>query len=247
MRPPASTPRQVIVGAIQTSVGLTSSRPQSINGTPVTFTAKVGAVAVGYRGASATGTVTFYRNGTAIGTADVINGVATLTLNNLSLGTGSITASYSGDANYGTATSGTLVQQISTTLATTNVSVAAVPTLAAYGAPVVLTAILTGQGNPEGGTVSFYDGTTLLGTASLVNGKAVLSLSNLEVGSHTIKAVYSGDANNATSTSYTYPTITAAYVGDAHHLDSEISFTQVVTGAPVTTIYASLAVRAIRE
>ena len=45
------------------------------------------------------------------------------------------------------------------------------------------------------GTVTFTDGETTLGTVSLdANGRAILATSSLSVGSHTIQAMYSGDA-----------------------------------------------------
>ena len=45
------------------------------------------------------------------------------------------------------------------------------------------------------GTVSFFDGTTLLGTAPVTGNTASLTVSTLAAGTHTITAVYSGDAN----------------------------------------------------
>ena len=75
------------------------------------------------------------------------------------------------------------------------------PTPVMYGDPAVLTAVV---GPPSGatGTVSFYDGTTLLGTSSL-NGSAtaVLQVSTLNAGTHTITATYNGDVNFPASTS----------------------------------------------
>ncbi len=65
------------------------------------------------------------------------------------------------------------------------------------GSPVTLTVTV-----PTGatGTVSFYDGTTLLGTAPVTGNTASLTVSTLGVGTHTITAVYSGDANFTTVT-----------------------------------------------
>jgi hypothetical protein len=53
------------------------------------------------------------------------------------------------------------------------------------------------------GTVSFYDGTSLIGTAQTLaagNGTASISTAALTSGPHNITAVYSGDANFITST-----------------------------------------------
>ncbi len=54
-----------------------------------------------------------------------------------------------------------------------------------------------------GGTVTFYDGGTSLGAGSVSNGQALLTNNSLTPGSHSIKAVYSGDFNFSSSTSST--------------------------------------------
>ena len=71
---------------------------------------------------------------------------------------------------------------------------------AAVGADVTFTATVTGS-TPTG-NVSFYAGATLLGSSAL-NGsfQAAFAASSLAVGTHSITAVYAGNATNATSTS----------------------------------------------
>jgi hypothetical protein len=66
------------------------------------------------------------------------------------------------------------------------------------GQPV--TFVTTGTGSLPGsakptGTVTFKDGSTLLGTSAIVNGMASFTTSSLMVGTHTIIALYSGDGN----------------------------------------------------
>src|SRR5205814_5166728 len=51
------------------------------------------------------------------------------------------------------------------------------------------------------GTVQFFDGKKSLGTSSLNNGVATLLTSSLSKGTHSIKAVYGGNANFNGSTS----------------------------------------------
>lgn len=58
---------------------------------------------------SPTGTVSFYDNGTLIGTASLTSGSATLTLSTLPVGSDVITASYSGDSNFNPSTATTSV------------------------------------------------------------------------------------------------------------------------------------------
>lgn len=70
------------------------------------------------------------------------------------------------------------------------------------GVPVTLTALTASSttGTPTG-TVSFYDGTTLLNTAPITNGSATYIPSGLAAGAHSITAVYSGDVNFTAGTS----------------------------------------------
>lgn len=75
------------------------------------------------------------------------------------------------------------------------------PASSSYAQSVTLTATVSGD-NP-GGNVTFYDGAASLGSASLSGGVASLSTSALGVGSHSLTAVYEGDALNTTSTSNT--------------------------------------------
>ena len=56
-------------------------------------------------------------------------------------------------------------------------------------------------GRHADGSVSFYDGTTLLGTGALAAGVATYTTLNLPVGALSITAVYSGDTNFSTLTS----------------------------------------------
>src|SRR4029077_17880153 len=66
---------------------------------------------------------------------------------------------------------------------------------------VTVTANAPGAGTPTG-TVTFKDGTTILGTGTLnASGQATFSTSSLSVASHSITAEYSGDGNFFGSTS----------------------------------------------
>jgi hypothetical protein len=47
---------------------------------------------------------------------------------------------------------------------------------------------------PDGGLVTFYDGTTALGSGALVSGTAAFTTSSLSAKTHTIKATYAGNA-----------------------------------------------------
>ena len=55
------------------------------------------------------------------------------------------------------------------------------------------------------GKVTFYDGTALLGTNSLVDGQVTLSTSLLGAGPHSLRAYYGGDSKDSPSTSSVVP------------------------------------------
>ena len=71
--------------------------------------------------------------------------------------------------------------------------------------PVTLTATVsdssTGSTGSPTGTVSFYNGATLLGTSPVTAGVATLMTAALPLGASSVTAVYSGDTNFAASTS----------------------------------------------
>lgn len=103
---------------------------------------------------------------------------------------------YNGDTNYSNAT---VNSQFTVGQATSGASVNSSANPSAFGLPVTFTATVTGQ-NPTG-TVQFFDSATLLGSGTLSSGIATFATSALSPGPHSITAVYSGDSNNAGSTS----------------------------------------------
>jgi hypothetical protein len=115
-------------------------------------------------------------------------------------------AVYAGDANYKASTAAPVTVTIGKG-ATVTALTAVPPTLTA-GVPETFTAAIAPANAAAGGTysitgtVSFYDGTTLLGTA-VINANSA-SLANVTLSPtvlHTITAVYSGDTSWAASTS----------------------------------------------
>ncbi len=87
--------------------------------------------------------------------------------------------------------------------ASTATAVAASPNPDGLNQAVTLTAAVSvvapGAGAPTG-IVQFFDGATLLGSASLAGGAATLTTNGLAAGSHSISATYSGDGSFNTST-----------------------------------------------
>ena len=77
------------------------------------------------------------------------------------------------------------------------------PNPSTYGQAVIFTAVVTSSigAQPDGETVTFKKGLTVLGTGTLSGGSASLTTSTLTAGAHSITAVYGGDSNFAASTS----------------------------------------------
>jgi hypothetical protein len=178
-----------------TSTTVASSVNPSAFGQAVKFTATVKATS-----GTPTGTVTF-KNGTAtLGTGTLSAGKATLTTAALTAGTHSITAVYSGDANFAGSTSPALSQVVKQAATTTSVVSSLNPS--AGGQPVTFTATVTAttSGTPTG-SVQFNDGGTLLGISALVGGKATFTTNGLAIGPHSITAVYTGSVDYLGSTS----------------------------------------------
>jgi large repetitive protein len=80
----------------------------------------------------------------------------------------------------------------------TTTTLASSTTSSAFGQSVALTATVSAASSSAGtptGIVNFADETTALGSVALINGQAVLTLSSLAVGTHSIAATYLGTAN----------------------------------------------------
>jgi hypothetical protein len=100
---------QVVDQAATTTTLISSGNPSAF-GQNVTFTATVAAVSPG--AGSPTGTVTFTQGAALLGAGTVSAGVGTFSTSTLSLGRHTITASYSGDANFIASASTGLAQSV---------------------------------------------------------------------------------------------------------------------------------------
>ena len=94
-----------------------------------------------------------------------------------------------------TATSVTLTDLGGATTTTLSSSLAT----STYGQSVTITASVSPTGAT--GTVSFYEGSTLLASQTLASGTATFTTSSFLAGTHIISAVYGGNANYTASTS----------------------------------------------
>ena len=158
----------------------------------MTFTATV-------TGNLPTGTVQFKDGAANLGApVTLAGGRASFITSTLTSGSHSITAVYSGNTNNLASTSAPLTQNVNQAATTTSLTSSLNPS--ALGQAVTFTATVTGA-SPTG-TVQFKNGATNLGApVTLAGGSASFTTSTLTSGSHSITAVYSGDANNLASTS----------------------------------------------
>lgn len=220
----------VTVSQATAAVALTTNPSTANTGASIMLTANVTSSA-----GAPSGTIQFFTGSTALGSpVQLTAGIATLSTTALPSGRDSVTATYSGDTNFGTITS----------LATT-VIVKTLPTLALTVSPAIPVA-----GEPQGqnetftatlssassatGTVTFLDGASPLGAAvALTNGSATFSTNAFAVGTHSITAQYSGDTLNAgaASTPLTFTTLSSLLPGFAA---SSVSSLTVAAGGSAT-------------
>ena len=199
-----------------TTTTLTSSLNPSIAGQAVTLTATVAPVAPA-TGVPA-GDVTFRDGATTIGTATLdATGHASIVVSTLATGNHSLTAAYGGSLDFLASTSAAVTQVVN---AETTTTLTTTPNPSTAGQAVTLTATVAPVAPATGvptGAVTFMDGTTAIGTATLnATGGASIAVSTLANGNHSLTAVYGGAGNFLASTS--------------------AAVTQVVNGATTTTL-----------
>ncbi|MHB1559728.1 MAG: beta strand repeat-containing protein [Isosphaeraceae bacterium] len=181
-------------------LSFTASPTSLVYGQSVTFTATVSAKLPG--SGTPSGTVTFLDGTVTLGTATLQNGTATSSSFALAGGPHAIAIDYSGDPNFLPVQSATLDDTVSQDTTTTTLTSSV--NSSNFPPSVTFTATVAGAGSTgtsPTGSVTFYDGTTPLATETLANGTAGYTTSESAVSGGTITAVYSGDANYATSTS----------------------------------------------
>jgi autotransporter-associated beta strand protein len=252
----ASTASPAWVQTVLYSSGVTVS-----GGTPTspaygqmqTLTATVFSKTAGSVG-TPTGSVNFFADGkNMIGSGTLSGGTTTITFAGLTAGTHPITAVYvpdSASAFNGSTTTTAFSDVVTKAGTTTDLSG---PSSSTYGASITYTATVTPAftgGVVPTKTVTFYDGTTSLGTAPLsANGStavATFTISTLSAGvaAHNITAKYTGDNNYLASPSSPIVQTTVAQAttslafsssADTAPLTAQSVFSQSVTFTAVVT------------
>ncbi len=208
-----TSPAVTITVSKLASVTTLTAAPATLQpGIPVALTAVINAAAGISTSLAPTGTVSFYDGATLLGTQQVSSYSATLS--NISLDTTKahlVTAVYSGDTNFAGSTSNAV--SLVAALLPDTVTLVAVPTSAGPGQAINFTATVTPTAAPPAtyeqnptGKVTFYNGTTVIGTGMLTtslgnSATATFTIATLPAGQDTITAVYAGDSYFAPGTS----------------------------------------------
>ena len=186
------------------------------------------------------GSAAFYLDyGTAgqklLGHASVIAGAASFSTQPIAAGTHSVTAIYAGNVNFLAAAPAsanlTVIPAVTATALTSNAS----STTVTYGTAVTFKATVTdpGTGLTPTGSVKFWDGTTLLGSARLAsNGVATFTTANLSGGAHSVTATFLGSSNFAASATTSPVALTVAPAATAAVMTSSSASTEY--GQPLT-------------
>ncbi len=188
------------------TVASSSGSPQA-PGVPVVVTATVSAQAPG--SGTPSGLVTFKDGSSVLGSKTLSEGSAQL-LTPLNAGGNSITVLYSGNTNFNSSTSPAIavdVQQVGS-----HTTLSASTGAAVFGQAVSFSATVTpasGTGTPAG-SVTFMNGSSVLGTVALTGGTAVFTTSSLPLGSTTVSATYGGSGSFTTSSSASVTTAVVA-------------------------------------
>ena len=222
-----------------TATTLASSANPSVVGQQVTYTATVSPVPDGGTVAFTDGTTTITECGAQ--PVDTSTGKATCTVTYTSPGAHSITATYGGDNSF-SGSSGSLTHTVNQ--AATSTALASSPNPSTVGQSVTFTATVSvnspGAGTPTG-TVTFFDGTTPLGSAPLnSSGTATFATSALAAGTHAITASYGGDGNFTGSTSAALTqtvnkittTTTVASSANPSIIGAQVTYTATVSPVP---------------
>jgi uncharacterized protein (TIGR03437 family) len=220
------TPFVLTVRQASSAIGVLISSGSNTFGQPLTFTAKVSALAPG--SGTPSGSVSFKDGPTVLGTATLVAGSASLTTSTLAAGSHSISAVYGGGVDFAGSTSAPLA--LVEEKAPTNT----ILTVSQSAATTVLTALVTGSGTSiPGGSVQFSSGANLLGTAGLFTSgpwaSATLSLGAM---AGTVTAAYSGSGNFYASTSQAVNILSIPKV--VTNLAMKVSPSPAIIGQPVT-------------
>ncbi len=188
---PATQPVAVAYGQ-SGSVTVTATGPYN------TIAAPTGTISYSILNASAT----VVASGTLALTTGSTSSAATIPIpGTLARGSYTISVTYSGDGSYAVTSTATTIQLSVGQITASSVSLVSSANPVLVTNAVTFTATVASAAGTPTGSVSFVDGTTLLGTATLSNGLASYTTSSLAAATHSITAVYSGSSSSLAATS----------------------------------------------
>ncbi len=219
-----------------TAVTISANAASVPSGNPVTLTATLSAI--NGLAANATGEVEFINGTTPLTAVPVANGSAAFTTTTLSQGVHTINAIYSGNSAFGYAVAPPF--SITITAPQASVALAASPNPATANQPITLTATLTPS--TATGTVTFLNGTTVLGTATTTTSNVVtLSGITLAAGNYSLTAQYGGSSGFSPATSpvvsltvQATSSVVVTSSADPSNTKQSVTFTATVTPATAT-------------
>ena len=169
---------------------------------------------------NATGTITVTIDGKKYTTDEIVEGKATLTVENLTAGDKTLIVEYSGDANY----------TANYTLANFTVAPGKVESeiiVVDHGNGTVVVVV---GGNATGNVTITVDGQNF--TADVVNGTAIVNVTDITPGVHEVEVIYSGDSTHTNSTTSTNIT------GPKYDSEIKVEISEVKAGESTTvTVY----------
>lgn len=223
-----SAPLVQTVNLVGASVSVASSDNPSTYAQSVTFTA----TATG-SSATPTGVMTFKDGSTVLGSASLVSGVASYSTGELEAGSHAIAAEYEGDSVYAPGATGTITQIVDRAPTSTSLAVSTGSTTTQT--PITWTATVTSMAvGAIGGTVTFNEGLTIIGTGTLSAGGVATTTATLAAGTHDVTATFSGDTNFEPSASPPVTTsVTESDAGtDAGSIDAGSDATPPADVAP---------------
>ncbi|HXB74864.1 MAG TPA: Ig-like domain-containing protein [Candidatus Acidoferrales bacterium] len=195
---------QVVQNTANTTTTTASSSPNpSVSGQLVTFTSTTTSSA-----GVPVGTVTFTEGATVWASNVTVNaGQASFSTAALSVGSHTITATFTGATGWGNS-SGNAAPQVVNGAAATTTTASSSPNPSVFGQSVTFTSITTSTTGVPAGTVTFTEGATVWASNVTVNaGHASFSTTALTVASHTITATFTGAAGWANSSGNAAPQV----------------------------------------
>jgi Bacterial Ig-like domain (group 3) len=192
------TPPPLLPATITITSPILTSPPKA--GVAFTFAASVTSLTSAIE---PTGTVTFAMNGITVGSPVTLSssGTASKSVTESATGHLFLSATYSGDTNYASATTSETVTVSAIKMPVTVSLIPAASPASSCGAVGFSVQVSSTAGGSPTGVVELKGGSSVLASTTLRNGDAMLSAGVLVAGSHTFTAIYSGDSLHQPATS----------------------------------------------